>query len=76
MELELATVDEMIDELRRRELKFVFVGIIPTNRRAVDVTYAIQCASTGEVLWMMRQLRKNCCDGTAPEKPDDEPGEN
>lgn len=33
MELELATVNDIVEELRRRNLRFVFVGVEATNTR-------------------------------------------
>ena len=72
MELELATIDDMIDELRRRKLRFIFVGVGPTNLREARITYAFQCASPDEVAWMVRQLRRHGSDGSAPERREDE----
>ena len=72
MDLEIATIDDMIEELRRRKLRFVFMGVGPTNLRESKITFAVQCASPGEVDWMVRQLRRHGCDGPGIDNHEDE----
>ena len=72
MDLELATIDDIILELRRRKLRFVFVGVGPSNLREAKITYALQCASPEEVIWMVRQLQRHGCDGSATDHHEDE----
>ena len=72
MDLELATVDDMIEELKRRGAHFVFVGISPTNLREKTMTYAFQGASPHEVVWLMRQLKIHASRGPTTNDPENE----
>ena len=67
MELELATLDDMIEELKRRELPFAFVSTNPTNRPRVKMLCANQSTSPNEIVRMLRQLQRHICDDSEPE---------
>jgi len=74
MELELATIDDIIDELRRRKHHFLFVGAGPTNRTESEVIYAYQGDSYEELLWMIGGLRHQVMNSSGPNEPcDSEP---
>ena len=71
MDLELAAIDDIIYELRRRKHRFLFVGVGPTNRRESDVIYAYQGESYEELLWMIGGLRRQVMDSCGPNEPCD-----
>ena len=54
MDLELATTMEILEELRNREMHFIFVGIPTRNRACHEIYYACQGVSQGELLLMVR----------------------
>lgn len=64
MELELATIDDIIAELRRRQQRFLFVGVGPTNRREAEVTYAYQGESYEELCSMIGGLSRKVIDSS------------
>jgi hypothetical protein len=39
MELELATIEGIIEELQKRQLRFVFIGVEDTNSRRDDMVF-------------------------------------
>ena len=71
MELEIATVDDIIDELRRRKQRFLFVGVGSTNRTESEVIYSYQGESYEELLWMIGGLRRQLMDSSGPNEPCD-----
>ena len=74
MELELATIDDIIDERRRRKHRFLFVGVAQTTRQESEVTYAYQSQSYEELRWMIGGLRRQVMDKSGPNEPyDSEP---
>lgn len=55
MDIELATIQDMIDELRRRRIPFVLVATEPSNRRAgADAWVAGQAETQLDVLNLCR----------------------
>ena len=57
MELELATTDDIIAELRKRRMRFVFAGVENTNdARCAAVFSAGQARSRGDLLRMIRMV--------------------
>ena len=59
MELELATLEDMIAELRRRRLRFLFAAVEPSNHLAqTSLICAAQGKSRQELLPLIWQLRK------------------
>ncbi len=66
MDLELATIDDIIDELRRRKHRFLYVGVGQTNCAASEMTYAFQGESYEELLWMIGGLRKQLTEPSGP----------
>jgi hypothetical protein len=58
MDLELATTEDMLMELRRRQAHFVFIGQQNTNARQGEIFYAYQGASRQELAQMLRFVLK------------------
>ena len=64
MDLELATVGDLVDELRKRELCFSFVSVESTNRCQSNLVYAYQGKSYTDLLWLIRGLRRHLIDSS------------
>ena len=58
MELELATTDDIVRELRARGQLFLFVGMGTTNRKEKQLTYAFQGGTRSELLLLMEGLQQ------------------
>ncbi len=54
MDLELATSEDMLMELERRHMHFVFIGAQNTNSRQGEVVYAYQGTSHRELARLLR----------------------
>ena len=55
MDLELATTDDIINELRKRKMRFVFIGEINTNIKASSPTMvASQAVDRKDVFRLIR----------------------
>lgn len=54
MDLELATLDDIIDELHRRDARFVFVGVEPSNEGREKIHTAAQGNDVIEVRRLLR----------------------
>jgi len=55
MDLELATTDDIINELRKRKLRFVFIGEINTNIKAsIPTIVASQAVDRKDVFRLIR----------------------
>jgi len=56
MDLELATTCDIVDELRQRNMRFIFIGAIQSNENAVDTTLlATQAVDRGDVYHLIRR---------------------
>lgn len=74
MELELATMDDIAEELHRRGHCFLFVGVGPTNRTESEVIFAYQGKSYEEIFRMIGGLRRHVIGRSGPNEPcDSEP---
>ena len=58
MDLELATTEDMLMELRRRQVHFVYVGSQNTNAAQGEIVYAYQGTSRRELACMLRLVFK------------------
>lgn len=56
MELELATTEDIVNELRNRGQLFLFVGLGASNRKTKQITYAYQGGTLGELMLLMEGL--------------------
>ena len=56
MDIELATTEDILEELHRREIRFAFVGLQNTNLKHREVHYACQGATRDEMLKLIRML--------------------
>ena len=56
MDLELATTEDIVEELRSRRRLFLFVGIGASNRKVKQITYAYQGGTHGELMLLMEGL--------------------
>lgn len=61
MELESATLHDIMQELQRRQLRFVFIGVEITNSGRKDATcFAAQAASKDELLSLIKASENAC----------------
>jgi hypothetical protein len=58
MDLELATVDDIVHELKRRQVNFLLVTVSPSNRQGAELTCAYQGATPEGVRWMLQCMRQ------------------
>ncbi|MDA1053728.1 MAG: hypothetical protein O3C40_25040 [Planctomycetota bacterium] len=58
MDLELATTEDMLTELKRRQTHFVFIGCQNPNVPESEVVYAYQGTSRRELCRMLRFVLK------------------
>jgi hypothetical protein len=54
MDLELATMEDIINELRQRKVRFVFVGIEPSNQQAETAQISAAAKDTTDILRLLR----------------------
>lgn len=74
MELELATMDDIVEECRRRKHCFLFVGVGPTNSTESEVIFAYQSKSYEEIFRMIGGLTRHVIERSGPnESCDSEP---
>lgn len=58
MDLELATVEDIIHELRHRKLQFVLIGVEPTNGKKATIQVGAAGKDSEEVLRLLRVGRE------------------
>jgi alkyl hydroperoxide reductase subunit AhpC len=57
MHIELATMEDMIHELRRRKVRFVFIGVEPSNSKHAAIQVGAFGKDLTEVLRLLRAGR-------------------
>ncbi|GEM_PF-6348991 len=69
MDLEMTTLNDIVDELRRRQMRFVLVAVEPSNhQREARVLHAAQGLHTQDVLGLVKLAWNQV------QKEDDDPG--
>jgi hypothetical protein len=58
MDLELATTRDILEELRKRGMRFVFVGMTTRNGRTGELYFGCQGSSAREAHAMLRLLER------------------
>jgi hypothetical protein len=67
MDLELATTRDILEELRKRKLRFIFVGMTERNRGTGELYFACQGRSAREAQAMLRLLQRRLAQGEGQE---------
>lgn len=71
MELELATMDDIAEELHRRKHCFLFASVGPTNGTESEVIFAYQGKSYDEIFRMIGGLSRHVIASSGPNEPCD-----
>ena len=70
MDLELATLRDILEELDHRGAHFVFVGFQPTNAMSGEVHCAYQASSRREIRRIIQLLQQRLPTKDGPSWPD------
>jgi ribosomal protein L18E len=59
MDLELATTDDIVNELRKRRMRFVFIGIVNRNSKEGDSSVVVAQATDRREAFRLTKLGAN-----------------